>query len=126
MEENGSLPARQSTVINRRLPVLAVSAQIDLVGERILAQQGFDGFLEKPVNFDRLRCILAGVMLPELRQDLYWRYDIGRRTVGASLWLCNATDFPLGPAVQSSVPAHSWRFLVSCAPDRKYDWKRSR
>lgn len=74
MEEHGLLSNRAAVVINGRLPILAVSAQIDLVGESTLAQSGFDGFLEKPVDFNRLRCLLAGVLRPQCREDMYWRY----------------------------------------------------
>lgn len=74
MEVKGPISSRIPVQLNGRLPILAVSAQIDLVGGPKLVKTGFDGVVEKPVNFDRLRSMLAGVVDPGCRQDMYWRF----------------------------------------------------
>jgi CheY-like chemotaxis protein len=68
----GSHPLRRSHQINGHIPIFAVSASL-LEQQRIkLIEYGLDGWILKPINFNRLRVILHGATDPLKREgDVY-------------------------------------------------------
>lgn len=66
---------RPSTMLNGRLPVIAVSASIDEHHRPSLEQAGLCGFLNKPVSFQRLREIMLGVVDADGRKKTL--YEVG-------------------------------------------------
>jgi CheY-like chemotaxis protein len=59
-----ALRALRASETGRRTPVLAVTADATTTRRRACAAAGFDGFIEKPVDMDRLREAL-GSLIPQ-------------------------------------------------------------
>lgn len=53
----------------RRIPIFAVSANLDRHSQASLEEAGFDGWLHKPVDFTRLAVILRGTFSKLLREE---------------------------------------------------------
>lgn len=53
----------------RRIPIFAVSANLDRHSQESLEEAGFDGWLPKPVDFTRLAVILRGTYSKSLREE---------------------------------------------------------
>lgn len=53
----------------RRIPIFAVSANLDRHSQASLEEAGFDGWLPKPVDFTRLAVILRGTYSRVLREE---------------------------------------------------------
>ncbi len=63
---------RLSHVLNRRIPIFAVSASLTEKQHPELLGHGMDGWILKPIDFKRLKTILQGVIDPMQRQkDVY-------------------------------------------------------
>lgn len=63
---------RQSQMLNGRLPIFAVSASLFENQRGELIGYGFDGWLLKPIDFDRLRIILKGTLdRTQRKSDVY-------------------------------------------------------
>lgn len=52
---------RMSHQVNGRIPIFAVSASLCEEQRDELIEHGFDGWIQKPIMFNRLRVILQGV-----------------------------------------------------------------
>ncbi|EIW81252.1 hypothetical protein CONPUDRAFT_104552 [Coniophora puteana RWD-64-598 SS2] len=76
---------RQSQVLNGRIPIFAVSASLFENQRGELLSYGFDGWLLKPIDFDRLRVILKGTL--DRNQRKLEIYKPGR-VWEAGGWLC--------------------------------------
>lgn len=61
------MPGRDST--HGRVPIFAVSASLLEDRRREYLELGFDGWLQKPTNFDRLKLLLKGAKDPEVRRE---------------------------------------------------------
>lgn len=61
-----------SSSLKSHIPIIAVSASLVDRERDFYADIGFDGWILKPISFDRLRHIMAGVTDPVKRkEDLY-------------------------------------------------------
>ena len=64
---------RLSRRMNGRIPIFAVSASCVEQQRHKLSGSGMDGWILKPINFNRLAVILSGIENPSQRaQDLYY------------------------------------------------------
>ncbi|KAF2467268.1 phytochrome-like protein [Lindgomyces ingoldianus] len=54
---------------SKRTPIFAVSASLNLHSQHSLEAAGFDGWLSKPIDFERLTVILKGTMSTDLRMQ---------------------------------------------------------
>lgn len=62
----------QRASLNGRVPIIAVSASLIEKERQQYIDAGFDGWILKPIAFDRLSHIMKGIVHPEARtQDLY-------------------------------------------------------
>lgn len=72
---------RRSRQINSRIPIFAVSASLAESQRKELLDYGMDGWILKPIDFDRLHAVLRGVMDPvQRRRDVYYpgcNWEIG-------------------------------------------------
>ena len=65
-------PVRTSKQLNGRIPIFAVSASLQERQREEMIEHGMDGWILKPIDFNRLRVILKGITDAEQRQkDLY-------------------------------------------------------
>ncbi|KAE8349618.1 GAF domain-like protein [Aspergillus coremiiformis] len=55
--------------LNGRIPIFAVSASVFERDASIYTSAGFDGWIMKPINFERLNILLAGVRDPNLHNS---------------------------------------------------------
>lgn len=55
--------------LNGRVPIIAVSASLMEKERPLYIEAGFDGWILKPISFDRLKHIMAGIVDAESRKD---------------------------------------------------------
>jgi CheY-like chemotaxis protein len=55
--------------LNGRIPVIAVSASLIEKDRQNYVNDGFDGWILKPISFDRLKHIMLGIVDPAARKD---------------------------------------------------------
>jgi CheY-like chemotaxis protein len=55
--------------LNGRIPVIAVSASLIEKERQSYIDDGFDGWILKPISFDRLKHIMLGIVDPGARKD---------------------------------------------------------
>ncbi len=63
----------RATTSNGRVPVFAVSASLMERDRDIYMEAGFDGWILKPVDFNRLNLLLAGIERAEVRAQAVYR-----------------------------------------------------
>jgi len=72
LEKDFEPPQRLSHRLNRRIPTFAVSASLLEEKRQEIINFGIDGWILKPIDFERLRTILRGIVDPTQRErDLY-------------------------------------------------------
>ncbi|KAJ5993590.1 hypothetical protein N7451_009314 [Penicillium sp. IBT 35674x] len=71
---------QQST--NHRTPVFAVSASLIEKDRQIYLDAGFDGWIMKPINFQRVHLLLNGVLSAEWRDDALYQPGMWEQGVG--------------------------------------------
>jgi len=65
-------PLRLSHRLNGRIPIFAVSASLLEEKRQEIVDFGIDGWILKPIDFQRLRSVMRGIMDPTQRlKDLY-------------------------------------------------------
>ena len=65
-------PRRLSHRLNGRIPIFAVSASLLEDERQEIVNFGIDGWILKPIDFQRLRSVMKGIMDPTQRlKDLY-------------------------------------------------------
>lgn len=64
---------RRSTVLNGRIPILAVSASLHERQKDSIADVGIDGWILKPVDFRRLSSLMRGALDTKVRQEDIYR-----------------------------------------------------
>ena len=62
-----------SHVLNGRIPIFAVSATLDYSMRQEMCDIGMDGWLLKPIDFNRLRNLLKGLTHLEIRDQDLWK-----------------------------------------------------
>jgi CheY-like chemotaxis protein len=86
--EDLDISQRLSHQINGRIPIFAVSASLLEQQRSELIVHGLDGWVLKPINFNRLRVILRGVTDRLQREkDVYkpgYNWEVGG-------WLCKTS-----------------------------------
>jgi CheY-like chemotaxis protein len=82
-EENGQPSGSQKELGRERIPIIAVSASLKEHARHEYASAGFDGWILKPIDFQRLESILAAAKDESLRKEL--TYAGGRWSMGG--WL---------------------------------------
>jgi CheY-like chemotaxis protein len=55
--------------LNGRIPVIAVSASLIEKDRQSYINDGFDGWILKPISFDRLKHIMLGIVDPQARKE---------------------------------------------------------
>lgn len=97
--ERGFEPPRGlSHRLNGRIPIFAVSASLLEEKRQEIANSGIDGWILKPIDFQRLRSVLRGIMDPTQRvKDLY-RKDRSWELGG---WLRQGKASPDAPTSES-------------------------
>lgn len=94
LEKNFEPPHRLSNQLNGRIPTFAVSASLLEEKRQEIIGFGIDGWILKPIDFRRLRSILAGIMDPRQRQkDLYKE----GRSWESGGWLLQGVALPDAP-----------------------------
>merc|ERR1711977_112742 len=66
---NQQANGREVQTLRQRVPVLAMSTALVEENRFEYIQNGFDGWIMKPIDFQRLDLILQGVKNPELKRD---------------------------------------------------------
>jgi len=59
----------ERATLNGRVPIIAVSASLIERERQIYIDAGFDGWILKPIAFDRLSEIMKGIVQPEVRKS---------------------------------------------------------
>jgi CheY-like chemotaxis protein len=59
--------------LNGRIPVIAVSASLIEKERQSYIDDGFDGWILKPISFDRLKHIMLGIVDPAARKENLYR-----------------------------------------------------
>lgn len=59
--------------LNRRVPIIAVSASLVEKERQVYIDAGFDGWILKPIAFNRLSEIMNGLVDQEVRKDLLYK-----------------------------------------------------
>lgn len=59
--------------LNGRIPIIAVSASLQERERQIYIDAGFDGWILKPISFQRLQEIMTGIVSPEARNKMVYR-----------------------------------------------------
>lgn len=67
LEKDFEQPHRLSHRLNGRIPIFAVSASLLEQERQQIVNFGIDGWVLKPIDFQRLRSILRGIMDPTQR-----------------------------------------------------------
>lgn len=63
---------RSSTILNGRIPILAVSASLHERQRNSIAEVGIDGWILKPIDFRRLNSLMRGLVCSATRkEDVY-------------------------------------------------------
>ncbi|KAI9666943.1 MAG: Light-sensor Protein kinase [Alyxoria varia] len=65
------LSARAS--LNGRVPIIAVSATLEERNKQVYVDAGFDGWILKPINFNRLSELIRGIVEPETRRACVYK-----------------------------------------------------
>lgn len=73
MEKKGRKADRPSHLLNGRVPIFAVSASLYERQRPEMLECGMDGWILKPINFERLKILLAGALSPEDRRSELYR-----------------------------------------------------
>ncbi|KAL4792215.1 hypothetical protein BDV19DRAFT_257598 [Aspergillus venezuelensis] len=74
MESTKRIRKHETTFDNaHRTPVFAVSASLQEKDRQMYIDLGFDGWIMKPVNFDRLNTLLAGICDHEARNNAIYK-----------------------------------------------------
>lgn len=60
-------------ILNGRIPIFAVSATLSYDMRQEMCDIGMDGWLLKPIDFNRLRTLLQGLTLLEIRNQDTWK-----------------------------------------------------
>lgn len=66
LESSNPTPIKHQS--NGRVPIFAVSASLVEERRKEYMDLGFDGWVLKPVNFERLRILMDGILHPAARQ----------------------------------------------------------
>ena len=75
-------------VLNGRIPIFAVSASINDRDKKVLEETGFDGWMLKPVDFEKLSFMLGGIV-----QEAHHRHNTFSRIYGEiGGWFVDASD----------------------------------
>ena len=70
---NPNLPQSQRASLNKRVPIIAVSASLLEREKPSYTDAGFDGWILKPISFDRLSNIMSGLVDDATRKDNLYR-----------------------------------------------------
>lgn len=84
--------------LNRRIPVFALSASLIEANRHLYIDAGFDGWILKPVDFQRLSVLLSGIMERETRQSCL--YEPGEWERGG--WFTRCQPDMYHTAIESS------------------------
>lgn len=76
---------RPSTILNGRLPILAVSASLHERAKHTIEEVGIDGWILKPVDFRRLASLMRGAIDREKRRDDVYRCVLSSSAGGPGL-----------------------------------------
>ncbi|KAF2772332.1 phytochrome-like histidine kinase PHY1p [Teratosphaeria nubilosa] len=60
--------------LNGRVPIIAVSASLQEKDRQSYVQAGFDGWILKPISFNRLSEIMTGIVDPGVRKDNIYKH----------------------------------------------------
>ena len=84
--ESGAKPLRRSRYLNGgRMPIFAVSASLLERQRGEMLNYGMDGWILKPIDFKRLRKLLAGINSPKERNSAVYRPGCNWEEGG---WFC--------------------------------------
>jgi len=98
LENDFGPPNRLSHRLNGRIPIFAVSASLLEEKRQEIVNFGIDGWILKPIDFQRLRSVLRGIV--DLKQRLKDLYLEGRSwELGG--WLRQGVASPNDPAPES-------------------------
>jgi len=104
LERDFESPRRLSHRLNGRIPIFAVSASLLEEKRQEIDNSGIDGWILKPIDFQRLRSVLRGIVDPAQRvKDLY-RADRSWELGG---WLRQGKASPAAPTSESGCVIHS-------------------
>lgn len=97
------LSARAS--LNRRVPIIAVSASLIEKERQQYINAGFDGWILKPISFDRLSAIMKGLVQKETRRANL--YGPGRWEQGGWFQECTRDVFAADTTPSGKPPVHA-------------------
>ena len=72
-KSNASEVLSTRAALNSRVPVFAVSASLIEKDRQIYIDAGFDGWILKPVDFNRLSVLLSGIVEEDARKSTLYR-----------------------------------------------------
>jgi CheY-like chemotaxis protein len=71
-EKDHSPPLSQQVKSYRRIPIIAVSASLSESARNDYIESGFDGWILKPIDFQRLQELITGIQDEEIRKSLLY------------------------------------------------------
>lgn len=72
MDDSAMCTRRTSTILNGRLPIIAVSASLHERQRNTIVEVGIDGWILKPIDFRRLNSLMRGLLSTNTRRgDVY-------------------------------------------------------
>jgi CheY-like chemotaxis protein len=63
----------ERAALNSRIPIIAVSASLVERERQTYIDAGFDAWILKPISFDRLQTLLAGIVDPKIREECLYK-----------------------------------------------------
>lgn len=109
---------RPSTILNGRIPILAVSASLHERAKHTIEEVGIDGWILKPVDFRRLASLMRGAIDREKRWEEVYRCVSRVRVMGRELiadmlqtWWMGEGRMARGGGLRCCRGTRCWGFL---------------
>ncbi len=96
---------------NGRVPIFAVSASLVEKDRQLYVDEGFDGWILKPIDFKRLSTLLVGIVRKDIRACCLYEYGACERGGWFTLHqssIFSASTAPSGQMLSSKAPPGSF------------------
>ncbi|MCJ1374841.1 Light-sensor Protein kinase [Loxospora ochrophaea] len=97
--------------LNSRVPIFAVSASLIEKDREIYIEAGFDGWILKPIDFNRMNVLIKGIVEEETRESCLYQpgeWERGGWFAKAQPSVYSASTRPLTKAPSTSTPVKSY------------------
>ncbi|KAL8725910.1 MAG: hypothetical protein Q9181_006238 [Wetmoreana brouardii] len=110
-------PISPRAALHGRIPILAVSASLLEREREKYINAGFDGWILKPIDFQRLSLLLSGIVDAKARGDCLYRPGEWER----GGWFANAPEDAFGASTTPSADAPVASMEIESAPPQSTD-----